>query len=95
MGSPQPKTAASADAGTVLVVEDDDATRAFLLDNLAADGFRVAGASGAGEGLRAIEVRQPALVVLDLVPTTAAAWRCSTASGPPTGSRRGSTPISR
>jgi ActR/RegA family two-component response regulator len=44
----------------ILVVEDDDATRAFLLDNLAADGFRVAGASGAGEGLRAIEVRQPA-----------------------------------
>jgi CheY-like chemotaxis protein len=52
---------------TVLVVEDDDVTRAFLLDNLAADGFRVAGASGAGEGLRAIEVRQPALVVLDLL----------------------------
>jgi DNA-binding response OmpR family regulator len=52
---------------SVLVVEDDDVTRAFLLDNLAADGFRVAGASGAGEALRAIEVRQPALVVLDLV----------------------------
>lgn len=52
---------------TVLVVEDDDVTRAFLLDNLAADGFRVAGASGAGEGLRAIEVRQPALIVLDLL----------------------------
>jgi DNA-binding response OmpR family regulator len=51
----------------ILVVEDDEATRAFLLDNLAADGFRVAGASGAGEGLRAIEVRQPALVVLDLL----------------------------
>jgi DNA-binding response OmpR family regulator len=49
------------------VVDDDDATRAFLLDNLAADGFRVTGASGAAEGLRAIEVRQPALVVLDLV----------------------------
>jgi DNA-binding response OmpR family regulator len=58
-GSPEP--------GTVLVVEDDDVTRAFLLDNLAADGFRVAGASGTEEGLRAIEVRQPALVVLDLV----------------------------
>jgi DNA-binding NtrC family response regulator len=57
--SPEPRT--------VLVVEDDDVTRAFLLDNLAADGFRVAGASGAGEGLRAIEVRQPALVVLDRV----------------------------
>jgi DNA-binding response OmpR family regulator len=57
--SPEPRT--------VLVVEDDDVTRAFLLDNLAADGFRVAGASGAGEALRQIEVRQPSLVVLDLV----------------------------
>jgi CheY-like chemotaxis protein len=55
------------DQRPILVVEDDDATRAFLLDNLTADGFRVAGASGAGEGLRAIEVRQPALVVLDLI----------------------------
>jgi DNA-binding response OmpR family regulator len=51
----------------ILVVEDDQVTRSFLLENLAADGFRVAGASGAGEGLRAIEVRQPSLVVLDLV----------------------------
>jgi DNA-binding response OmpR family regulator len=50
----------------VLVVEDDSATRAFLVDNLAADGFRAAGAGGVGEGLRAIEVRQPSLIVLDL-----------------------------
>ena len=50
----------------MLVVEDDRQTRSFLLENLAADGFLVAGASGAGEGLRAIEVRQPALVILDL-----------------------------
>jgi DNA-binding response OmpR family regulator len=50
----------------ILVVEDDQVTRAFLVDNLTADGFSAAGASGAGEGLRAIEVRQPALVVLDL-----------------------------
>src|SRR5918996_3979402 len=50
----------------ILVVEDDEATRAFLLENLAADGFRVAGASSAGEGIRAIEVRHPSLVVLDL-----------------------------
>ena len=55
------------DQRLVLVVEDDDATRAFLLDNLVADGFRVAGATGTGEALRAIEVRQPALVVLDLM----------------------------
>jgi DNA-binding response OmpR family regulator len=52
---------------SVLLVEDDEATRAFLADNLAADGFRVAAATGVGEGLRAIEVRSPSLVVLDLL----------------------------
>jgi DNA-binding response OmpR family regulator len=52
---------------SVLVVEDDDATRTFLVDNLAADGFKAVGASGAGEGLRAIEVRRPVLLVLDLM----------------------------
>jgi DNA-binding response OmpR family regulator len=56
----------AAESASVLVVEDDPATRAFLIDNLIADGFRAAGASGVGEGLRAIEVRQPSLVVLDL-----------------------------
>src|SRR3954470_267968 len=52
---------------SLLVVEDDDATRTFLAENLTADGFQVATASGAGEGLRAIEVRRPDLVVLDLM----------------------------
>jgi len=55
------------DQRQILVVEDDEATRAFLLENLVADGFRAAGASSAGEGIRAIEVRRPSLVVLDLV----------------------------
>jgi DNA-binding response OmpR family regulator len=50
----------------ILVVEDDEATRKFLTENLVADGFRVAGAAGAAEALRAIAVRQPALVLLDL-----------------------------
>jgi DNA-binding response OmpR family regulator len=48
----------------ILVVEDHDLTRAFLLDNLAADGFRVAARAARGRGC-AIGVRQPALVVLD------------------------------
>jgi len=52
---------------SLLVVEDDEATRAFLAENLAADGFKVATASGAGEGVRAIEVRNPSLVILDLL----------------------------
>jgi DNA-binding response OmpR family regulator len=50
----------------VLVVEDDERTAAFLADNLRADGFRVAIATEAGEAVRAIEVRSPDLVVLDL-----------------------------
>jgi DNA-binding response OmpR family regulator len=51
----------------VLVVEDDAATAAFLADNLTADGYRVAVASGAGEGLRAIAVRRPDIVLLDVM----------------------------
>jgi DNA-binding response OmpR family regulator len=51
--------------GLILIVEDDEATKGFLADNLAADGFRVASASSAAEGLRAIEVRRPCLVLLD------------------------------
>jgi DNA-binding response OmpR family regulator len=52
---------------SVLIVEDDESTAAFLADNLAADGFKVATASGAGEGIRAMEVRRPDLVLLDLI----------------------------
>jgi DNA-binding response OmpR family regulator len=51
---------------SLLLVEDDDATRRFLVDNLVADGFRVFAAGGAAEGLRAIEARSPSLLVLDL-----------------------------
>ena len=51
---------------TVLVVEDDERTAAFLADNLRADGYRVAVAAEAGEAVRAIEVREPDVVVLDL-----------------------------
>lgn len=50
----------------VLVVEDDERTAAFLADNLKADGFRVALAGEAAEAVRAIEVRRPDLVLLDV-----------------------------
>lgn len=52
---------------SVLVVEDDATTLGFLAENLAADGYSVSTASELGEGLRAIEVRKPDLVVLDLM----------------------------
>ena len=51
----------------MLVVEDDAATAEFLVDNLRADGYRAASAAGVGEGIRAIEVRQPDLLLLDLM----------------------------
>ena len=54
------------DQPSLVLVEDDQATAAYLAENLAADGFKVATAGGAGEGLRAIEVREPKLVILDL-----------------------------
>jgi DNA-binding response OmpR family regulator len=52
---------------TVMVVEDDERTAAFLADNLAADGFGVATATGAGEAVRQIAVRKPDLILLDLL----------------------------
>jgi DNA-binding response OmpR family regulator len=51
---------------SVLVVEDDAATAGFLADNLRADGYRVFAAAAAAEAVRAVEVRQPDLMLLDL-----------------------------
>ncbi len=51
---------------SLLIVEDDEATLSFLAENLSADGFSVAAATGAAEGIRQLEVRDPALVLLDL-----------------------------
>ncbi len=51
---------------SLLIVEDDEATLSFLAENLSADGFQVATATDAAGGIRQLEVRHPALVVLDL-----------------------------
>src|SRR2546421_234538 len=51
---------------SVLLVEDDEATRTFLADNLAADGFQVATASAPGEAVRAVELRRPGPLLLHL-----------------------------
>ena len=54
------------DAATLLVVEDDDATRTFLADNLTADGYDVIVADCARDALRLLESKFPDLVVLDV-----------------------------
>jgi DNA-binding response OmpR family regulator len=54
------------DASTILVVEDDDATRAYLADNLTADGYSLLTADCAGDGWRLLETKFPDLVLVDV-----------------------------
>jgi DNA-binding response OmpR family regulator len=54
------------DASTILVVEDDDATRTFLADNLLADGYHVLVARSAADGTRQLETQYPDLVIVDV-----------------------------
>jgi DNA-binding response OmpR family regulator len=53
-------------AATILVVEDDDATRTFLADNLTADGYELLVAGCARDALRLLEAHAPDLAVVDL-----------------------------
>jgi DNA-binding response OmpR family regulator len=54
------------DTATILVVEDDDATRTFLADNLTADGFELLVADCAKDGLRLLETKFPDLALIDI-----------------------------
>ena len=56
----------SEDAFTILLVEDDDATRTFLADNLTADGYEVLVSGSVGAGRRLLEGQFPDLVVVDV-----------------------------
>jgi DNA-binding response OmpR family regulator len=52
---------------TILVVEDDDATREFLADNLKADSYGVVAASSGRQALNLLEVKDCDLVLLDVM----------------------------
>jgi DNA-binding response OmpR family regulator len=52
---------------TIMVVEDDDATRAFLADNLKADSFGVVAASSARQAFNLLEVKDCDLMLLDVI----------------------------
>lgn len=54
------------DPATILVVEDDAATRTFLADNLTADGYELLVADSVQHGLRLLETKFPDLVLVDL-----------------------------
>lgn len=55
-----------AERQTLLVVEDDIATRTYLADNLTADGFELLVADTGREGLRLIEAKVPDLAIVDV-----------------------------
>ena len=54
------------DPATILVVEDDAATRTFLADNLTADGYELLVAESARDALRLLETRFPDLALVDV-----------------------------
>ena len=56
----------SPESSRVLIVEDQPATRRFLADNLAADGYEPVEAATAGEARRRRADQTPDLIVLDL-----------------------------
>ncbi len=53
-------------APTVLVAEEDDVARAFLADNLTADGYDVWTADSREKALAILSVRQPDVIVVDV-----------------------------
>ena len=55
-----------AERSTILVVEDDEATRTFLADNLCADGYDLVVADCAKDGLRLLESKFPDLAIVDV-----------------------------
>ena len=52
---------------TIMVVEDDDATREFLADNLKADSYAVVAASSGRQALNLLEVKDCDLMLLDVM----------------------------
>ena len=54
------------DPSTVLLIEDDDATRTFLADNLTADGYDLLVAETIREGTRLLENHVPDVAVVDV-----------------------------
>lgn len=51
---------------TILLVEDDPATRTFLADNLTADGYELLTADCVSDALRLLERKSPDLALVDL-----------------------------
>jgi DNA-binding response OmpR family regulator len=53
-------------ASTILVAEEQDATRAFLADNLTADGYRVLTAPDCAQAIALLATADPDLMLVDV-----------------------------
>ena len=56
----------STTTSTILLAEEHDATRAFLADNLSADGYRVLAAPDRAKALALLSTSQPDLILVDI-----------------------------
>ena len=54
------------DRATILLIEEDDATRTFLADHLTADGFDMLVADCVRDGIRHLEASYPDLALIDV-----------------------------
>jgi signal transduction histidine kinase/DNA-binding response OmpR family regulator len=63
-----------ADAGTVLVIDDEKATRDLLAQDLARQGYRILQAAGGREGLRVAKASHPDLITLDIIMPDLDGW---------------------
>jgi DNA-binding response OmpR family regulator len=51
---------------TIVLAEEDDATRAFLQNNLSADGYRVRAAEDRAKAIALLSVERPQLILIDI-----------------------------
>jgi CheY-like chemotaxis protein len=77
---------------TILLADENDATRAFLAANLSADGYRVMAAEDRVKAIALLSVYQPDLIVADVNDERSISW---TPSAPVTDSQATSTPTRR
>jgi adenylate cyclase len=62
------------DAGCILVIDDDATARELLTDQLKAEGFSVATASGGLEGLKLAKELRPSVITLDVIMPDLDGW---------------------
>ena len=65
--APADEAVAPADAGKgrILVIDDDDGVRQFIVDCLETSGYRVTGALNGVDGLKEMEGERPSLLIVD------------------------------